>query len=77
MQQWNYVGKTPAQNAHRWFLLWKTARSLLLLNVDVSPDDLTALHAVSPTDGLIVVTRNTHAFAHRLNFNCCCRCHRC
>jgi len=61
LQQWNYVGKTLAQNAHRSFLRAKAARSLLLLKAHVSPDDVTALHAVSPTDGLIVITWR---FAH-------------
>jgi hypothetical protein len=55
LQQWSYVGKTPAQNAHRRFLRAKAARSLLLLSAHIALDDLTALHAVSPTDGLAVV----------------------
>jgi hypothetical protein len=56
LRQWNYVGKTPAQNAHRRFLRAKATRSLLLLNAHMALDDPTTLHAVSPTDGLIAVT---------------------
>lgn len=55
LQQLNYGGKTLAQNAHRRYLHAKAAHSLLLLNANVSLDDLAALHAVSPTDSLIVV----------------------
>jgi hypothetical protein len=80
LQQWNYVGKTLAQNAHRWFLHATAARSLLLLKAHMSQDDLTALRAVSPTDGLMALSwlhEDTHAFARRLNFKCYCRCHSC
>jgi hypothetical protein len=62
LQRWNYVGKTRAQVAHRWFLRAKAAHSLRCM--------LSLLLMA-----LLRFHEDMHAFAHCLNFSCYCCCH--